>query len=620
VTRLSRILTGIGALLLAALQAAPLWTIQLFAPQYPEGLGMTIRLTTIEGNRPNDLDTINQLNHYIGMKAIEPGAIPELRYFPLVVAVLMVLGLTAAVLGKRRVVMAWLGGLALFGAAGLADFWRWAYDYGHHIDVEHAIIKIPGMTYQPPLIGTKQLLNFTATSWPASGAWLALAAFALGVIALRLSSSPAIPRSAALVGMTRKAAAFLGMAGGVAALVTVTTFSAGAQPPIIVRPHGEVPTIAAAIRIAQPGAVIRVQPGVYHEPTIVVDKPVTIVGDDWPVLDGEGTHQIMTVRADDVTVRGLVFRDVGTSFVEDRAALAVTKARGCIIENNRVERGFFGIYLAGATHCRIAGNVITGAASTEGASGNGIHLWSSDHITIEGNRVSRHRDGIYFEFVRESTIRGNTSERNLRYGLHFMYSDDCTYEQNTFRANGAGVAVMYTKRVTMRGNQFDANWGSAAYGLLLKEVYDVRLDRNRFHRNTVGLVADGANRIDATHNDFEANGWALRLMASTDGGRFAANNFVGNTFDVASNSRESSTELAGNYWDAYRGYDVGHDGTGDVPFHPVRLFSLLVQANAPSMILLRSAVVTLIDAAERALPTLTPATLVDRTPAMRRIR
>ena len=182
-------LTAVGALLLVALYVVPLWSIQLFAPQYPEGLGMHIRLTTVAGDRPNDLQTINQLNHYIGMKAIDPASIPELRYFPIVVAVLIALGLLAALLGNRRLVVAWLAGLAAFGAAGLVDFWRWSYDYGHNLDFEHAVIKVPGMTYQPPIFGTKQLLNFSASSWPSIGAYIALAAFLLGIAALVIPSA-----------------------------------------------------------------------------------------------------------------------------------------------------------------------------------------------------------------------------------------------------------------------------------------------------------------------------------------------------------------------------------------------------------------------------------------------
>ena len=394
----------------------------------------------------------------------------------------------------------------------------------------------------------------------------------------------------------------------------LVALTAAAQPEtLIVSPNA---TVAAAVARAHDGDVIRVEHGTYAEPMIVVDKQLTLLGDGWPVLDGQATHQIMSITADDVTVRGFVFRNVGTSFVEDRAALKVTKARGCVITDNRIERAFFGIFLAAANDCRITNNVISGTGATEASAGNGIHLWTSNRIHIAGNRISGQRDGIYLEFVHESEILGNTSEHNLRYGLHFMYSDDCRYVDNVFRANSAGVAVMMTKRVTMTGNRFESNWGSASYGLLLKEVYDVRLEGNQFIRNTVGLLADGANRIDAEHNEFRRNGWALKLLASTDEGHFRANNFIGNTFDVATNNRESTNDLAGNYWDAYRGYDLDHNGVGDVPFHPVRLFSLLVQTNESSLVLLRSVFVSLLDAAERAIPTLTPQALVDRSPMM----
>jgi nitrous oxidase accessory protein len=178
---------------------------------------------------------------------------------------------------------------------------------------------------------------------------------------------------------------------------------------------------------------------------------------------------------------------------------------------------------------------------------------------------------------------------------------------------------MYTRRVQMTGNRFESNWGSAAYGLLLKEISDARLERNVFSRNTTGLVADGANRLVADRNDFVGNGWAVRLDASTVDGALTRNNFIGNSFDVATNSREPSTTISGNYWDAYRGYDLDRDGVGDVPFRPVRLFSMIIERHATAMILLRSGFVQLLDAAERVLPVLTPATLADARPAMRRL-
>ena len=183
-SRLSRVMTLAAALLLGGLYVAPLWSIRLLAPQYPEGLGMLIRLNAIDGVKEHDLHSINALNHYIGMRPIEASAIPELRYMPWIVAGLIVTGVLVALIGRRRLLAVWVTSFAALGVTGLYDFWRWGYTYGHNLDVENAIITVPGMTYQPPLIGSKQLLNFTATSWPASGTYVLALAFLLGVSAL----------------------------------------------------------------------------------------------------------------------------------------------------------------------------------------------------------------------------------------------------------------------------------------------------------------------------------------------------------------------------------------------------------------------------------------------------
>ena len=391
------------------------------------------------------------------------------------------------------------------------------------------------------------------------------------------------------------------------------------QATVVVSPTGPVRTIASALQLVRSGGRVVVQPGTYREKEIVIARPVELVGVGRPVLDGEGWHAILTIAADDVTVRGLRLAHVGSSFVEDRAALRVKDARGCTIIDNELEDAFFGIYLANVTGCRIERNVLHASGRRETTSGNGIHLWSSRGVVIADNQVVGFRDGIYFEFVHDTEVARNVSEQNLRYGLHFMYSDDCRYLGNTFRQNGSGVAVMYTHRVLMTDNRFESNWGAAAYGLLLKEISDARLERNVFSRNTTGLVADGANRLVADRNDFIGNGWAVRLEASTVDGEMTRNNFVANSFDVATNSREPSTTLRGNYWDAYRGYDLNRDGVGDVPFRPVRLFSMIVERHEPALILLRSGFVELLDAAERVIPALTPATLADERPAMRRL-
>jgi nitrous oxidase accessory protein len=358
--------------------------------------------------------------------------------------------------------------------------------------------------------------------------------------------------------------------------------------------------------------------GVYREPRLEVTVPVTLLGVGAAILDGNGHHEVLTVRADGVTIRGLTIRNVAPSFVEDRAGIRLDGVRGCVVADNRLLDTFFGIYAARASDCTIADNRIEGQARRQTEAGNAIHLFSSTGFTVTGNTVRGHRDGIYLEFSPHTTIAGNESRDNLRYGLHFMFSDSCEYRRNVFRRNASGVAVMYSHRVVMTGNRFEDSWGAASYGLLLKEIKDARIEGNWIAGNTVGIFAESADRMVVTDNQFVRNGWALRLMADATDGEFRHNRFVGNTFDVATNSQSSSpNRFAGNYWDGYQGYDLDRDGVGDVPYRPVRLASVLVESNEPMLILLRSFFLDLLEVAERVMPVLTPDALVDRRPLMR---
>ncbi|NJD18984.1 MAG: nitrous oxide reductase family maturation protein NosD [Gemmatimonadetes bacterium] len=383
-----------------------------------------------------------------------------------------------------------------------------------------------------------------------------------------------------------------------------------------VSPAGPYTSVAAAVASARPHDTVWVEPGVYAEGTVTVDRPLTLLGSPGAVLDGKGTSGLLLIVADSVTVEGLTFRDTGISFTEDRAAVKVDRARFCRIEANRFEMTFFGVYLANSGDCLVKDNVMVSRAETETKAGNGVHLWYSTRVTLTGNTIEGHRDGIYFEFVQDSRVEGNVSRGNLRYGLHFMFSDRCDYVGNTFEDNGAGVAVMYTKNVLMEGNDFRENRGTTSFGLLLKDITDSRILGNRFRDNSVGLHAEGANRVTVQGNDFVSNGWAVKVLANSDGSSFVGNNFVTNTFDVSTNSRRAYSSFEGNYWDRYKGYDRDRDGVGDVPFRPVRLFSLIVEQNQPALVLQRSLLVALLDLAEEVVPVLTPDNLLDERPAL----
>jgi hypothetical protein len=178
----SRLILAIVSLAFLVAYVQPLWRVTLEAPQYPEGLGMLIWVNTITGEKPHDLANINGLNHYIGMQEIVPDSIPELSYMPLILGLMAALGLLAAFVGKRRLLFLWFGLMVLLALVGLADFWRWTYEYGHNLDPT-AAIKVPGMAYQPPVIGSKMLLNFKADSWPALGGWILVVGTALAGLA-----------------------------------------------------------------------------------------------------------------------------------------------------------------------------------------------------------------------------------------------------------------------------------------------------------------------------------------------------------------------------------------------------------------------------------------------------
>ena len=371
-----------------------------------------------------------------------------------------------------------------------------------------------------------------------------------------------------------------------------------------------------AIAAAAAGDTVLLYPGQYREGTIVIDKPLSLIGVGKPVLDGGHKNEILVLTGQDILVKGIHFRDAGYSSVNDLAAIKIIDATFVVVDSNVVGNANFAIHIANSSRTVISNNIIRGEGKSEQRAGNGIHLWKCDNMLVENNRVEGHRDGIYFEFVTNSTIQNNLSTRNIRYGLHFMFSHNDAYLENIFTQNGAGVAVMYSKQVLMIRNEFDRNWGPSAYGLLLKEISDSRIHHNIFNLNTIGIMMEGSNRINVALNSFTGNGWAIKVQASCMENTFHYNNFSGNTFDVATNGTIVLNHFYRNYWDHYDGYDRDADRLGDIPYHPVSMYAMVIEQNPNSLLLLRSFMVGLLERAEKAIPSLTPENLIDEQPLM----
>lgn len=384
-----------------------------------------------------------------------------------------------------------------------------------------------------------------------------------------------------------------------------------------VGPGRDFARIGEALTAAAPGDTVTVHGGVHRDGGLVIDKAITLAGVDRPRLDGEKRLEPVTVTASHVTIRGFDIADSGAGSLHDLAGIKVSGASHVTIEDNRILGCSFGVYFSKSRDGIVRRNEIRGAPADGRENGNGIHAWSCERLVFADNVVECHRDGLYLEFVTDSRIERNQVAENLRYGLHFMSAHRNVYRENNFIRNGAGVAVMYSREVEMTANRFSQSWGSAAYGLLLKDISDSRIAGNVFERNSIAVTVQSSSRMRFEDNELRANGWALQVESSSSDNVYSKNNFVGNAFDVTSNGELEANRFEANYWDRAELYDLDRDGVGDVPHRPLSLFARLVDRVPAALLLLRSPLVHFLDRAERIFPSLTSDRLADARPAMR---
>ena len=215
----------------------------------------------------------------------------------------------------------------------------------------------------------------------------------------------------------------------------------------------EFKTIKSALAAARNGDHLIIYAGTYAEGEIVINKSLHITGKGMPAIDGKNKWQVMVVEGSNIVVEGLNIINSGYSSMYDWAGIKVINSSNIILRNNTLTNNAAGIYLQNVINTQVSNNSITGNATGEVEAGNAIHCWKSSGLRIMNNVLTKHRDGLYFEFVSASLIQGNVSSDNFRYGIHFMFSNDDTYIHNTFRQNGSGVAVMFSKNVIMRYNR-----------------------------------------------------------------------------------------------------------------------------------------------------------------------
>jgi nitrous oxidase accessory protein len=350
------------------------------------------------------------------------------------------------------------------------------------------------------------------------------------------------------------------------------------------------PTIQQRVDAATTGETIHIERGIQAGP-VLIRKPVVLAGEPGAEIRGNGSGNVITIQADDVTVTGLRITGSGLRLSDDDAAIFVTGNRARI-ENNVIADSLHGVYLKKVSDARILRNRIEGkttlSVSTEpvektiGQSsencdtalvsnrrGNGIHQWNCERSTIRGNEITEARDGIYFSFTNNCLVEENLIH-HVRYGLHYMYSDKNVFLNNTFTENAAGAAIMFSKGLVVRGNRFVNNRGHRAYGLIFQSSDGSKLEQNEITANAVGLSFNQCNNNEIVGNTVTQNYIGLRFGSNSSGNQFTENVFSRNLHPVETGGSDVSENRwavngVGNFWGSDLEVDLDRDGINDLP-------------------------------------------------------
>lgn len=608
-------LWGACALIAAALMVvtffAPLWHMTLLAPQYPNDLVLTAYGTTMEG----DLQEINSLNHYAGVKAIEPENVFELKAFPF-----LLFGFVAVIVASAVVRRRWLRGAVVFGAWGfpiglLLDLQYWLYNYGHDL-IDGAPLN-PG-PFTPKVIGRTKVVNFHSECMVSWGFWLMVAAALLvtvGPLAVRF-----LRDSWSNTGSPRKATT-------VAAVVIAVLMAA--RPGATGTAHAATDggDLNAMIAAASPGSTLKVPAGTYRG-QVTIDKTIALEGVGWPVIDGERAGDVIRITAGGVTIRGFVIQGSAREVSDEPAGIRVLGDHA-VIEGNRVRDVLYGISLHDSDGHVVRGNnvqsILEFAAERRG---HALYLYYTNDNVLADNDISYAKDGVFINFSRNNLVENNRVT-NLRYGIHFMYADENRMLNNVFRDNLTGGSIMYSKDLYFEGNEFSHNRSIASgYGLLFKDVDNIELNRNLIHHNRLGLTMEGAPLTPGTylriHDNLIGYNDVALFLSTTVGGEFSGNTFTGNLrqVDTKGGSLEHHNkwqiEGRGNYWDDYRGYDANGDGRGDIEYRYRSAFGELIQRDESLKAYSFTPAQSAVDLAAKWFPAYKYApTVIDSAPLMR---
>jgi len=335
--------------------------------------------------------------------------------------------------------------------------------------------------------------------------------------------------------------------------------------------HMAAENLQAILDSMKEGAVVKLENRTY-EGNIVINKPMTIIGSDKTVIKGDGTGNVISIKAPNVKLKYLTVThgSMNRNSAEEYAAIKIYTNNN-VVEHISIRHSFHGIYLSQAHNNKIRYNNIKGMGKGEiAAQGNGLHIYYANDNLLEHNTIEGTRDGMFFDYANNNHSYENNIS-NTRYGLHYMYSDENIFKRNVFTMNTGGAAIMNSNHLKLEDNQFIVNYGNQSFGLLLLQANDNYIANNTFYMNQRGLYIDQATRNIIKNNRIIQNQIGIELWASSNDQTFTLNRISENTIPAVTlggqGERNSwSKDGKGNDWgSSFPLTDLNQDGIGDFP-------------------------------------------------------
>lgn len=375
--------------------------------------------------------------------------------------------------------------------------------------------------------------------------------------------------------------------------------------------------LSAAIAGASPGDVLRLLPGT-HEGGVVIDRPLTLDGEPGAIVDGGGRGSVITVTVSDVTVRDLeITRSGSDNQAIDAGVEAVKGTARVVVEGNRLTDNMHGVDMHGCTDCTVRANVIEGRQSAHMLDrGNGVYVWNSPGLLVEGNDIRWGRDGIFSNTSKKDVIRGNTF-RDLRFAVHYMYTGDSEISGNISVGNHLGYAIMFSNRVKVLDN---LSLNDRDHGVMMNAANGGDVVGNLVRGGTKKcLFVYDANKNLIANNRFEGCGIGIHFTAGSEKNAITGNGFIGNRTQVkyvGTRDVEWSLNGRGNFWSDLPAFDLNGDGLADSPFRPNDLMDHILWSQPAAALLMGAPAVQLIRWSQQSFPATHPGGVVDSAPLM----